>query len=45
MRALHGAKLQLDFEFSPMGYNIGINDGSAAGQTIAYLHIHLICCY
>jgi diadenosine tetraphosphate (Ap4A) HIT family hydrolase len=42
IRALHGAKLQLDFEFSPMGYNIGINDGSAAGQTIAHLHIHLI---
>jgi diadenosine tetraphosphate (Ap4A) HIT family hydrolase len=25
-----------------MGYNIGINDGSAAGQTIPHLHIHLI---
>lgn len=26
----------------PDGYNIGINDGIAAGQTIMHLHIHLI---
>jgi len=24
------------------GFNIGINDGAAAGQTVAHLHIHLI---
>lgn len=29
-------------EYSPDGYNIGINDGPAAGQTIPHLHIHLI---
>ena len=29
-------------EHSPAGYNIGINDGLAAGQTIPHLHIHLI---
>lgn len=29
-------------EFSPDGYNIGINDGAAAGQTVPHLHIHLI---
>ena len=29
-------------EFSPDGYNIGINDGSAAGQTVPHLHMHLI---
>ena len=28
--------------FRPDGYNIGVNDGTAAGQTIAHLHIHLI---
>lgn len=42
LHALRDAKAQLDYEFSPMGYNIGINDGSAAGQTIPHLHIHLI---
>lgn len=26
----------------PDGYNIGINDGGAAGQTVPHLHIHLI---
>ncbi len=29
-------------ERSPDGFNIGINDGTAAGQTIMHLHIHLI---
>ena len=24
------------------GFNIGINDGIAAGQTVMHLHIHLI---
>ena len=26
----------------PDGFNIGINDGAAAGQTVMHLHIHLI---
>jgi len=29
-------------ELQPSGHNIGINDGSAAGQTVPHLHIHLI---
>jgi diadenosine tetraphosphate (Ap4A) HIT family hydrolase len=29
-------------EFSPDGFNVGVNIGAAAGQTIAHLHIHLI---
>ncbi len=29
-------------ERSPDGFNIGVNDGAAAGQTIMHLHIHLI---
>lgn len=36
------AKRRLDKEFKPDGYNVGINDGAAAGQTVAHLHIHLI---
>jgi diadenosine tetraphosphate (Ap4A) HIT family hydrolase len=39
---LDRSKVVLDAEFSPHGYNIGINDGAAAGQTIPHLHIHLI---
>ena len=26
----------------PDGFNLGINDGAAAGQTIPHLHLHLI---
>ena len=29
-------------ERKPEGFNIGINDGAAAGQTVMHLHIHLI---
>lgn len=29
-------------ERQPDGFNIGINDGVAAGQTVMHLHIHLI---
>ncbi len=36
------ARLGTDAEFAPAGYNIGINDGAAAGQTVPHLHIHLI---
>ena len=36
------AKELLDKEFHPDGYNIGINVGKPAGQTILHLHIHLI---
>jgi len=39
---LDSAKRALDAEFRPDGYNIGINDGAAAGQTVPHLHIHLI---
>ena len=32
----------IDKEHKPDAYNIGINDGEAAGRTINHLHIHLI---
>jgi diadenosine tetraphosphate (Ap4A) HIT family hydrolase len=32
----------LQTERTPDGFNIGINDGAAAGQTVMHLHIHLI---
>jgi len=42
LQALDEAKEILDQKFSTDGYNIGINDGEAAGQTIMHLHVHLI---
>ena len=32
----------LDQEFKPDGYNIGVNVGPAAGQSILHVHIHII---
>lgn len=39
---LEEGKRRLDREMKPAGYNIGINDGQAAGQTVPHLHVHLI---
>ena len=36
------AKVFLDKEFKPDGYNIGVNIGKYAGQTICHVHIHII---
>jgi diadenosine tetraphosphate (Ap4A) HIT family hydrolase len=29
-------------ELQPDGFNIGVNDGLAAGQTVAHAHVHVI---
>jgi len=42
LHLLDEARLIIDAQFHPDGYNIGINDGAAAGQTVPHLHIHLI---
>lgn len=42
LELLDHAKATLAAELSPDGWNIGINDGPAAGQTVPHLHIHLI---
>jgi len=39
---LDSAKEKITSETSPDGFNIGINDGPAAGQTVPHLHMHLI---
>jgi diadenosine tetraphosphate (Ap4A) HIT family hydrolase len=35
-------RLRLAAERQPDGFNFGVNDGAAAGQTVMHLHIHLI---
>jgi diadenosine tetraphosphate (Ap4A) HIT family hydrolase len=35
-------KRQLDEQLAPDGYNVGFNAGSAAGQTVMHLHVHVI---
>ena len=39
---LHEVKSIIDKEYNPQGYNVGINVGEHAGQTIMHLHVHLI---
>lgn len=36
------AHLESTLEPKPDGFNIGLNDGTAAGQTVSQLHVHVI---
>lgn len=36
------AKEIIDKEYHPDGYNIGMNCGKAAGQSVMHIHVHLI---
>ena len=36
------AKIFLQENFKPDGFNIGFNSGTAAGQTVFHVHIHII---
>ena len=40
--ALSQVKERIEAEHAPAGYNMGINDGEAAGQTVDHLHLHVI---
>ena len=40
--AIQKMKVYLDGKYSPDGYNIGLNCGEAAGQSVPHLHVHLI---
>jgi diadenosine tetraphosphate (Ap4A) HIT family hydrolase len=39
---LEQSKVAIEREMTPAGYNIGINEGVAGGQTVPHLHIHLV---
>ena len=42
MSLIQQEKELIDAEFKPDGYNIGVNVGPAAGQSILHVHIHII---
>jgi diadenosine tetraphosphate (Ap4A) HIT family hydrolase len=35
-------KALLDGRHGPAGYNVGVNVGAAAGQTVEHVHVHLV---
>jgi diadenosine tetraphosphate (Ap4A) HIT family hydrolase len=42
MLLLDRARQHVCESHAPSGYNIGINEGSAAGQSVPHVHVHLI---
>ena len=42
LRAIQIGKDILDKRFKPSGYNIGMNCGKVAGQSVWHCHVHLI---
>jgi diadenosine tetraphosphate (Ap4A) HIT family hydrolase len=42
MELIGEEKQLIDQEYQPDGYNIGVNIGEAAGQSIHHVHIHVI---
>jgi len=42
LHLLREVRLLIEEKYEPDGFNIGINVGEAAGQTINHLHLHLI---
>ncbi len=41
-RTINRVKELIESEFAPDGYNIGMNCGEAAGQTVMHFHCHVI---
>jgi len=42
MTLMEECRDELVAELKPDGFNVGFNDGAAAGQTVMHLHLHLI---
>ncbi len=41
-RLVPEVKAAIDVGYTPAAYNIGVNTGPAAGQTVAHVHVHVI---
>jgi diadenosine tetraphosphate (Ap4A) HIT family hydrolase len=41
-RLVADVRQRLFAELSPAGFNVGLNAGAAAGQTVAHAHVHVI---
>jgi diadenosine tetraphosphate (Ap4A) HIT family hydrolase len=42
IRLIQSARKRIDETLKPSGYNVGVNIGKAAGQTVMHVHVHLI---
>ena len=42
LRLLDATRELLIVQHRPDGFNLGINDGAAAGQTVPHVHLHVI---
>jgi diadenosine tetraphosphate (Ap4A) HIT family hydrolase len=42
LHLIRSVKGRIDREHGPGGYNVGVNVGQAAGQTIMHVHFHII---
>ncbi len=40
--AIEQARVAIEEQYSPQGFNIGFNDQKAAGQRVSHLHLHVI---
>ena len=42
MAGVDAIRALIDERYEPHAYNVGYNDGAAAGQTIVHFHVHVI---
>src|SRR5262245_1731133 len=42
LNMVRDVRVALDAKYAPDGYNLGVNDGPAAGQTVMHVHLHVI---